>query len=67
MVGTLIRQLRIARNYSQAGLAHGICAPSYLSKIEQGQAEAGTEILEKLFAALGVEYCQDEALLQKAE
>lgn len=42
MVGALIRQLRVERNYSQAGLAHGICAASYLSKIEQGRAASRT-------------------------
>ena len=67
MVGALIRQLRMERNYSQAGLAHGICAASYLSKIEQGQVEAGTEILDRLFAALDVEYCRDDALIARAE
>ena len=66
MVGALIRQLRMERNYSQAGLAHGICAASYLSKIEQGQAEPGPEILDRLFEALGVTYCRDEALLRQA-
>ena len=67
MIGALIRQLRVERNYSQAGLAHGICAPSYLSKIEQGQAEPGPVILDRLFAALGVEYCREETLLRQAE
>ena len=67
MIGALIRQLRMERNYSQAGLAHGICAPSYLSKIEQGQAEPGPEILDRLFAALGVEYCRDSTLIARAE
>lgn len=67
MVGALIRQLRTDRNYSQAGLARGICAASYLSKIEQGQVDASPEILDRLFAALGVTYCRDPILLSKAE
>lgn len=66
MVGALIRRLRLERNYSQEGLAKGICAASYLSKIEQGQADPSPEIIERLFAALGVEYCQDEAILKQA-
>ena len=65
--GALIRQLRLERNFSQAGLARGICAASYLSKIEQGQAEASPEILERLFLALGVRYCTDSRLLARAE
>lgn len=66
MAGALIRQLRMERNYSQAGLARGICAASYLSKIEQGQAEPGPEILDRLFQVLGVTYCRDEALMARA-
>ena len=66
MVGLLIRKLRLERDYSQAGLCRGICAPSYLSKIEQGQAEASPEILERLLTALGVTYCHDPALLAEA-
>lgn len=65
--GTLIRRLRLERGYSEAGLAHGICAASYLSKIEQGHAEPGADILDRLFAALGVTYCRDAALLSEAE
>ncbi len=64
--GILIRRLRLERNYSQAGLCRGICAPSYLSKIEQGQAEPSPEVLDRLFAALGVAYCRDQALLEQA-
>lgn len=67
MVGMLIRKLRLERNYSQEGLAKGICAASYLSKIEQGQAEASPEIIERLFAVLGVEYCRDQALINQAK
>ena len=64
--GVLIKQLRLRRNFSQEGLAKGICAASYLSKIEQGQAEPSPEIIDRLFAALGVEYCRDEAVLKQA-
>lgn len=39
-IGFLIRQTRLKQNVSQDGLCKGICAPSYLSKIEQGQADA---------------------------
>ena len=67
MIGTLIRQLRLERNFSQEGLAKGICAASYLSKIEQGQAEASPEIIERLFSALDVEYCRDQALIKQAK
>lgn len=64
--GALIRRLRLEQNLSQETLCRGICAASYLSKIEQGQVDAGTEIVDLLFRALGVEYCRDEALLERA-
>lgn len=38
IAGLLIRQARLQRDWSQEGLCRGICAPSYLSKIEQGKA-----------------------------
>ena len=41
--GFVIRRERIARGWSQQGLCKGICAVSYLSKIEQGQAAPSQE------------------------
>ena len=48
--GALLRQARLQRDWSQEGLCRGICAVSYLSKIEQGKVEASGEILRQLFA-----------------
>ena len=50
----LIRYRRLEKNWSQEGLCEGICAVSYLSKIEQGKAEPGAEILARLMERLGV-------------
>lgn len=61
ITGFLIRQGRLAQNLSQEGLCKGICAVSYLSKIEQGQVEPGKEIIDHLFSALGITFEQDEA------
>ena len=43
--GQLIRAERLRRGWSQEGLCRGVCAVSYLSKIEQGKAEASEEVL----------------------
>ena len=43
IAGLLIRQARLGRDWSQEGLCRGICAPSYLSKIEQGKAAPSPE------------------------
>ena len=58
--GALLRQARLTRNWSQEGLCRGICAVSYLSKIEQGKVEAGSEILHQLFARLSLPWYDQE-------
>ena len=50
IAGLLIRQARLGRDWGQAGLCRGICAPSYLSKIEQGKAAPSPEVMELCFA-----------------
>ena len=53
-VGTLIRRERLRQNLSQEGLCRGVCAVSYLSKIEQGKAAPSPEVTELLLHRLGV-------------
>lgn len=65
--GYLIRRERLAQNLSQEGLAKGICAVSYLSKIEQGQVEPGREIIDRLFAALHIDFVREPELEKEAE
>ena len=65
-VGTLIRRERLRQNLSQEGLCKGICVVSYLSKIEQGKAEAGEDILLPLLHRLGIEYETDRDFLKEA-
>ena len=65
--GYLIRRERLAQNLSQEGLCRGICAVSYLSKIEQGLVEPGQDIMDRLFAALHIEFVRDPALEEEAQ
>ena len=51
-LGIWIRQNRLQKNWSQDGLCKGICAVSYLSKIEQGKVIPAPEILYALAAKL---------------
>ena len=51
IAGLLIRQARLQRDWSQEGLCRGICAPSYLSKIEQGKAAPSPEVTEEQLSA----------------
>lgn len=66
-IGTFIKRERLKHNYSQEGLCRGICVVSYLSKIEQGKAEAGEEIISALLKRLGIIYETEEAFLKEAE
>ncbi|MEA5051541.1 MAG: helix-turn-helix transcriptional regulator [Oscillospiraceae bacterium] len=52
MIGPCIRRERMRRNWSQRGLCRGICSASYLSKLEQGSAEASEEIIRLLLGRL---------------
>lgn len=64
-IGYLIKYNRLKLNYSQEGLCKGICAVSYLSKIENGSVEPSPEIIDQLFKALNINYLRDEILLSK--
>ena len=61
MIGMRIRRERIKRNWSQSGLCYGICAVSYLSKIEQGKMEVSEEILKLLLERLELLWIDDKS------
>jgi HTH-type transcriptional regulator, quorum sensing regulator NprR len=65
-IGPLVRRLRLEQRLSQQALCKGICAVSYLSKIEKGTANPGGEIVRLLFARLGVDYKLDEEFVRGA-
>jgi transcriptional regulator with XRE-family HTH domain len=67
ITGFLIRRHRLQNNLSQEDLCRGICAVSYLSKIEQGLAVPSEEMISQLFAALGITYTLDAGFLQKGK
>ena len=64
IAGLLIRQARLRLNWSQEGLCRGICAPSYLSKIEQGKAAPSPEVMELLFRRLGLVWTPEPESLE---
>ena len=59
IAGLLIRQARLRRDWSQKGLCRGICAPSYLSKIEQGKASPSPEVAALLLRRLDLVWTPD--------
>lgn len=66
VVGFLIRRERLRREWSQAGLCRGICAVSYLSKIEQGKVSASEEVLRRLAQRLELPWYGGAAALAEA-
>ena len=65
--GFIIRQQRLAKGMSQEALCRGICAVSYLSKIEQGIGNPSPAILQQLLDVLEINYNQHEAMLETAQ
>lgn len=63
VTGFIIRRERMRRDWSQDGLCRGICAASYLSKIEQGRVEASEEVLRLLYQRLGLPWYGGDAAL----
>ncbi|HIT79295.1 MAG TPA: helix-turn-helix transcriptional regulator [Candidatus Faecivivens stercorigallinarum] len=64
-LGVWIRQNRLQKNWSQDGLCKGICAVSYLSKIEQGKVIPTPEILYALAAKLNGSWETDPDVLTR--
>ena len=63
MTGFIIRRERMRRDWSQDGLCRGICAASYLSKIEQGRVEASEDILRLLYERLELPWYGGESAM----
>ena len=55
MIGYLLKSRRLAKGMDQQTLCRGVCSVSYLSKIENGRADAGEDVLRLLFGRLGIE------------
>ena len=64
VLGARLRTERLRRQWSQSGLCEGICAVSYLSKIEQGKADASEEILRLLFERLALPWMEEGSLAE---
>lgn len=64
VIGMMIRKYRLEQNMSQEALCQGICAVSYLSKIEKGTVLCSDEILSRLFDILGISIPDDSQCLE---
>ncbi len=64
VIGTILKLERVKQGVGQKEICHGICVPSYLSKIENGLTNADQDIISQLFKRLHIQYEMDEKLLQ---
>lgn len=65
--GLLIKVNREKQGLKQEFLCRGICAVSYLSKIEKGLIMPSEEIIRLLFEKLGIAWYEDEDFLKKGK
>ncbi|HHU08341.1 MAG TPA: hypothetical protein GXZ59_08375 [Clostridiaceae bacterium] len=66
-IGMLLRTERLRQGLELGDVSEGICAASYLCKIELGQAQASAELMKDLLNRLGLEYEQDEDFLAEMQ
>ncbi|MEH6939041.1 helix-turn-helix transcriptional regulator [Bacillus sp. JJ664] len=65
ILGSIIKINRMNQNMSQQALSEGICVPSYLSKIENGEVVPSLEMIRLLFGELSIVYQDDVEFLQE--
>lgn len=64
VIGSIVRLNRIKNNMSQKELAKGICVPSYLSRIENGELLPSEDVISILFDRLGLKYNDDDEFIE---
>lgn len=65
ILGSIIKINRMNQNMSQQALSEGICVPSYLSKIENGEVVPSLEMIRLLFGELRIDYLDDIEFLKE--
>lgn len=65
VLGTIIKINRIQQNMSQQALSEGICVPSYLSKIENGEVVPSLEVIRLIFEELNIEYTDEYQFMKE--
>lgn len=64
--GILLRLERLRQKKGQKEVCYGICVVSYLSKIERGMVKPDENLVEQLFARLGIVYEREDAFLAES-
>lgn len=66
IIGSIVRLNRLKNNISQKKLAKGICVPSYLSRIENGELLPSEDVISILFDRLGLKYNDDDEFIERS-
>ena len=67
IIGSIIKLNRIAKNISQKELSKGICVPSYLSRIENGDLLPSEDMLSVIFTRLGLRFNDSEEFINNGK
>ncbi|QHQ61657.1 helix-turn-helix domain-containing protein [Anaerocolumna sedimenticola] len=67
ITGLQIKMNREKMGFKQEYLCKGICAVSYLSKIEKGSIIPSDDIIKMLFKRLHIEFYQDEVFIKEGK
>lgn len=60
IIGSIIKLNRTTKNISQKSLSKGICVPSYLSRIENGDLLPSEDVISIIFNRLGLQFNDSE-------
>lgn len=67
IIGSIIKLNRLKQNISQKSLANGICVPSYLSRIENGELLASEDVISIIFSRLGLKFNDSTEFIKKGK
>lgn len=67
IIGSIIKLNRMKQNMSQKSLAKGICVPSYLSRIENGELLPSEDVMSIIFSRLGLKFNDSEEFIKKGK
>lgn len=67
IIGSIIKLNRTKQNMSQKALAKGICVPSYLSRIENGDLLPSDDVISIIFNKLGLVFNDSEEFIKNGK
>ena len=67
IIGSIIKLNRINQNISQKDLSKGICVPSYLSRIENGELLPSDDVLSIIFNKLSLKFNNSEKFIKSGQ